>query len=57
MKKDIIIDNEKDAVDYIQNVLNEWTAFCQTHIKLAQALEVLLEANRSKSSMILEGGT
>ena len=42
--KDIIIDNENSAVEYIQNVLTKWDAFCIGHPKMTQALEILLQS-------------
>lgn len=38
-----IIDDEKTAIEYIKNVLTEWTAFCEGHPILVQALEILLK--------------
>ena len=45
MKNKIIID-EKSAIEYIEKVLTEWTAFCESHILLKQALEVLLKVTK-----------
>lgn len=31
------------AVDYLENVLNNWTEFCNQHPPFANAIEILLE--------------
>ena len=54
--KDIIIDNEESAIEYLQNVLTKWDAFCIEHPKLAQALAILLQSvsNRKASEVAKE---
>ena len=42
MKKKMI-DDEKSAIEYVENVLTNWTTFCEQHPKLALALEILLQ--------------
>lgn len=52
MKK-MIIDDEKSAVEYLDNVLKEWGSWRDHHLYLVQALETLLRINKSKSEALI----
>jgi len=32
----------EQAIKYLKNVLAKWTAFCGTHIKITEAIRVLI---------------
>lgn len=44
--KNIIIEDEKSALDYIETVLSDWDAWKSHHVLLVQALEVLLKSHQ-----------
>lgn len=35
--------NKEEAIQYLQNVLDTWTAFCEEHKVFALAIKVLLQ--------------
>lgn len=35
--------NKEEAIQYLQNVLDKWTVFCDDHKVLALAIKVLLQ--------------
>ena len=35
--------NKEEAIQYFQNVLDTWTAFCEEHKMFALAIKVLLQ--------------
>lgn len=38
--------DKKEAIRYLENVIEHWDKFCEGHYKFAEAIKVLLEGEK-----------